>query len=250
MQPDSYETEELLHQYLLFHYGSAEDRMPWDTGPRMADPFPVACVEAGLDKARLQPGMRGLDVGCAVGRSTFELARYLDDVIGIDYSDTFVMAAHLLCRERRLPYTIKETGTITRSAEAMVPDVECSRVHFEQGDAERLRETLGTFDVVLAANLLCRLSDPRLFLTRLKALVNPGGQVIITTPNTWLETFTGRSYWLGATPETGEPLEALEAEMSEAFEKDMVTDVPFCIREHRRKYQWSVAQMSRWIRKG
>ncbi len=78
--------------------------------------------------------------------------------------------------------------------------------------------------------------------------MNPGGQLIITTPNTWLENFTAREFWLGATPETGEPLEALKAELEGGFTLDATWDMPFLIREHRRKFQWSVAQATRWIR--
>lgn len=45
-------------------------------------------------------------------------------------------------------------------------------VSHKQGDACHLEESLGQFDVVLAANLLCRLPEPVLFITRLKSLVN------------------------------------------------------------------------------
>jgi 2-polyprenyl-3-methyl-5-hydroxy-6-metoxy-1,4-benzoquinol methylase len=101
---------------------------------------------------------------------------------------------------------------------------------------------------VLAANLLCRLARPQAFIDRLPQLVRPGGQLIITTPNTWLESFTAREFWIGATPETGEPLEALQERLEPNFQLDRTWDMPFLIREHSRKYQWSVAQASRWIR--
>lgn len=244
-----YETDDLLNQYLLFHYGSAEERMPWSFGPRIEQPFPVSCVERGLDPSRLKANPTGLDVGCAVGRSTFEMARYLDAVTGIDYSDSFVMAARLICREKSLPFTLAETGTIQSHGIARIPDVYCSRVHFEQGDAHALRRGLGPVDVLLAANLLCRLADPRAFLGQLPDLLKSGGQLILTTPNTWLQDFTAKKYWLGATPDTGEPLEAIQRELGANFDLVHCEDLPFVIREHRRKYQWSVAQLTRWIRK-
>ena len=46
-------------------------------------------------------------------------------------------------------------------------------------DACAMPVTLGSFDAVLAANLLCRLPDPLAFLLRLggaDALVKPGGR--------------------------------------------------------------------------
>lgn len=244
-----YESAELLHQYLLFHYGSAQERMPWGFGPRMAEPFPVEIVRRGLDVERLPAGATALDVGCAVGRSTFELGRYVAAVTGIDYSDSFIMAARVLCREGAYTYPILETGRITTEGTARVPEgVECGRVHFEQGDAHALRAELGPVDVLLASNLLCRLHNPRAFLRQMAGQIKPGGQLIITTPHSWLEAFTAPSYWLGATPETGEPYEALAAALRGDFVCEHREDVPFVIREHRRKYQWSVAELTRWIR--
>ena len=245
MNTGSYETAELLHQYLLFHYGEPEQQLPWAAGPRDATGFPQRCVTQGV---RLPASGRALDIGCAVGRATFELGRIFGEVVGIDYSDSFANAAQAIAEQGELGYFIKETGTIVHEAVARRPGGVGGRILFEQGDAQDLRGDLGSFDCVLAANLLCRLARPADFLQRLPELLNPGGQLIITTPNTWLESFTAREYWLGATPETGQPLEALKASLQSAFSLDEVWDMPFLIREHQRKYQWSVAQASRWIR--
>ena len=40
-----------------------------------------------------ESALRGLDVGCAVGRSSFELSRLCAEVIAVDYSQTFIEAA-------------------------------------------------------------------------------------------------------------------------------------------------------------
>ncbi len=249
MHGGSYETENLLNQYLLFHYGEAEEQLPWESGPRSGLGFPERCVGQGLDPGRLSGKGRALEVGCAVGRATFELARSFKEVIGVDFSASFVAAARTLSERGFLDYSIVETGTITRPAVARRPEGALGSVSFEQGDAQELRQDIGSFDCVLAANLLCRLGWPERFLERLPDLVNPGGQLILTTPNTWLESFTAKKFWLGATPESGEPLEAIRGHLEQAFDLDEVWDMPFLIREHRRKYQWSVAQASRWIRK-
>jgi putative 4-mercaptohistidine N1-methyltranferase len=249
MQGAIYETDELLNQYLLFHYGAPEDQLPWEFGPREALDFPVRCVREGVDVEALPARTRALDLGCAVGRASFEFARLFDEVVGIDYSDAFIMAARLLHRERTIQFRIRETGAISRDVVARRPDYGDGRIFFEQGDAHRLRADLGDFDCVLAANLLCRLHHPAELLQRLPGLVRPGGQLVITTPNTWLEEFTARDFWIGAPPETGEPLEALKARLAPHFELAATWDMPFLIREHRRKYQWSVAQASRWVRR-
>jgi putative 4-mercaptohistidine N1-methyltranferase len=249
MDNASYESNLLLCQYLLFHYGSSDQQLPWKAGPREALAFPVRCVQEGVDLNRLPARRRALDVGCAVGRATFELGRIFESVTGIDYSHAFVDAANRIAEAGSLSYQYQETGTILAEAVAEHPDGVGGKVAFSQGDAQDLPADLGRFDCVLAANLLCRLGQPDRFLERLPDLLEPSGQLIITTPNTWLESFTAREFWLGATPETGEPLEALKERLQSDFELDTVWDMPFLIREHQRKYQWSVAQASRWIKR-
>lgn len=249
-----YESEQMLNDYLLFHYGSLEEVLPWESGPKEALHFMPRVVESCLHKARLEglSSTRALDLGCAVGRASFELARYCDEVIGIDYSMNFIEAARQLAEKTEISYFIKRTGHIYQQGIARIPEDLVSyrsRVRFEHGDAQNLDADLGCFDVVLAANLLCRLPEPRRFLNRVPALLKPGGQLIITTPNTWLEQFTAREFWLGATPETGEPLEAIQHELAVSFDRQALLDIPFLIREHERKFQWSVAQASVWRRK-
>ena len=62
-----------------------------------------------------------------------------------------------------------------------------------KGDACALPESLGTFDAVLAANLLCRLSEPQAFIDRLPSLVNDGGSVFFASPFSWMPEYTPRT---------------------------------------------------------
>ena len=65
-------------------------------------------------------------------------------------------------RDGSMEYRILDQGDQYRDAVASFPDSEArSRASFEQGDACSLRPDLGQFDAVLAANLLCRLPEPR-----------------------------------------------------------------------------------------
>ena len=40
--------------------------------------------------------MKALDIGCAVGRTSFELTRSFDYVLGLDYSARFIQVASML----------------------------------------------------------------------------------------------------------------------------------------------------------
>lgn len=240
-----YETEKLLGEYLLFHYGTPEEILPAG-GPRDALEYPARCVSECVGD--VPPNARALDLGCAVGRSSFELARRCSEVIGIDYSQSFISAATKLRDTGDHPYVSSDEGPRTTPLVARVPaEIDRTRVTFEHGDAQALREGLGLFDVVLMANLIDRLREPRRCLSQLAALVKPGGQLVITSPYTWMEEYTPREHWLCG--EGGDTLAGLRAALESEFELTGTTDLPFLIREHARKFQWSIAQASIWRRR-
>ena len=248
-----YETDKLLAEYLLFHYGAPEEALPYEFGPREALGYPRRCVLECLDVESLPDRARALDLGCAVGRSTFELAGFCEEVVGIDFSARFIEAAKALQADGALAYHRVDEGRLGTVCRAVAPTgIDRSRVRFETGDAMDLRGDLGSFDVVLMANLIDRLQAPQRCLARLPNLVKTGGQLILTSPYTWLEEFTPRSHWLGGFESDGKAvmtLDGLRAALEPHFEFIAARDLPFLIREHARKYQWSVAQATIWRRR-
>lgn len=248
-----YETDRLLAEYLLFHYGTSEEVLPYSVGPREALGYPMRCVSECLDTARLSAQVRALDLGCAVGRAAFELGRHCTAVIGVDFSQRFISAAKLLSAEGGLDYLRVDEGVLTTRCRAQVPpEIDRSRVQFEVGDAMDLREDLGVFEIVLMANLIDRLPEPRRCLDRLPGLVRAGGQLIITSPYTWLEDFTPHANWLGGFESGGRSVTTragLEAALGPDFQLLATRDLPFLIREHARKFQWSVAEATIWRRR-
>jgi len=248
-----YETDKAVSEYLLFHYGRSEEVLPYDFGPSSALNYPVCCVSECLEVGDLPATPRALEIGCAVGRSSFELARHCREVIGIDFSQRFIAAASRLKIMGALDYSFVEQGDFVTKATATVPSsIERSRVTFEQGDAMDLRDHLGQFDVVLMANLVDRLQNPSKCLERISGRLNPGGQLIITTPCTWLEEYTPKENWLGGFEMDGKAvstLDGLHARLDNDFVFVETKDLPFLIREHARKFQWSVAQASLWRRR-
>ncbi len=242
-----YESEILRDWYLLFHYGSPEEILAgaaFDAGglPPRGLEFPLATVEAaGLSG----PVARALDLGCAVGRSSFELSKLADETVGIDFSASFIAAAEALRRGEEVPY--RRYGEMHRPeplAARRPGDARPNLVRFETGDAMRLRGDLGSFDLVHAANLLCRLPEPRRLLERLPHLVKPGGRLVLATPATWMEVYTPRAH-----QPDGATLEFLKARLGGAFELLSVSEIPFLIREHQRKFQLSSSQTSVWERR-
>ena len=244
-----YESDRGVAEYLLLHYGAEPDLSPHAPVPPGSLDFPARCVSELLDPARVPAAARALDVGCAVGRASFELARHCREVTGLDFSHAFVATATRLAQDGAVRASVADEGDLTRDLEFHVPPaLPRARVTFRQGDAMHLPAECDGADVVLAANLICRLREPQRFLDRLPALVTPGGQLLLTTPCTWLEEYTPRDLWIGARDGTT-TRDALMERLSPDFELRLETNLPFLIREHARKFQWSVALGTAWVRR-
>jgi putative 4-mercaptohistidine N1-methyltranferase len=243
-----YESDAAVEQYLLFHYGTPEQICPLLPDARTACGFPARCVSESLRRIVLQKRTRALDLGCAVGRSSFELGRHFDEVVGIDFSARFIAAAERMRDERVVTVRVPGESAATDEMRLELPDdLRIENVRFEQGDACNLRADIGTFDLVLMANLIDRLPDPARCLARLSDLISPGGWLVVTSPYTWLEEYTPREKWLDGGGRGA--LSALKERLDPAFDLRHVFDLPFLIREHRRKYQWSVAEANVWQRR-
>jgi SAM-dependent methyltransferase len=246
----NYESRVLLDWYLLFHYGTPEEIVGGsafspDQFPPGSLEFPVATAEALLSGDTRDEFKSALDVGCAVGRSTYELSRVAEQVIGIDYSDSFAEAAREIGSETSVPCGRYGEAHQRETLTVSLPEgVRPERVRFEQGDAMNLHGDLGSFDLVHAANLLCRLPEPVRFLERLPGLVNPEGRLLITTPATWLPEYTAPERMPG-----GNTIDYLKDHLLDTFDLKESRELPFVIREHKRKFQLSTAQASLWIRK-
>lgn len=239
-----YESDRLLAEYLLFHYGTTDEILPpdraWPAGMHGALDFPVRTV------ARFSAGSatRGLDLGCAVGRSTFEMARTCDDVTGIDFSHSFIRAAETLRCGAAVSYQRLEEAKLSTSLAARAPSgIEGARLRFLQGDAMNLPADIGAFDRVHAANLLCRLPEPLRLLERLPALVKPGGELVLATPCTWLEEFTPSENWPPSST-----FDWLVERLAPDFSLTEKCEEPFLIRETARKFQWTSSLVTVWRR--
>lgn len=242
----TYEKQEIVDRYMLMHWGSGREIYDAALQQAVALPqvahLPVRAAELAAQFAT--QSKRALDLGCAVGRSSFELARHFAEVLGVDYSREFVAAASALQSKGALPYLRKDTGAeSTRLIAGVDPSIDRARVRFEHGDACALPPHIHGFDAVLLANVLCRLPDPAACLKRMQgrdALVQKGGVLVMTTPFTWLEEYTPKDRWLKGVDDIQRLLPGFELLHQE--------EVPFLIREHRRKFEYIIALATVWRR--
>ena len=236
-----YETDSAVSQYCEAHYGKTYFNVP---------NYSASAPRPASNTRRDHPRGKALDLGCAVGRASFELARHFDQVTGIDFSARFIRVA-LQLKEKGVAYfELVEEGEVVSCHEARLAELGldrvADRVEFYQGDATNLKPQFTAYDLVLAANLIDRLYDPKRFLETIHDRLKPGGILVITSPYTWLEEFTKKEHWLGGFRKGGEPymtLDALRELLGPHFVMlDAPRNVEFVIRETRRKFQHTVAE--------
>jgi len=243
VRDNPYEKLRYLSEYLLFHYGLPGDLCPWPWVPRQLLRFHTRLrTECLLRPSRSSEATRGLDLGCGVGRFTFELGRVVSRVLGIDSSRSFVQAARRIAKDHELTVQATECGKHFRNLKVRLPaPLRHSKVQFEFDDAiDVAASAKETFHILAAVNLICRLRHPRRFLRQVHRLVVPGGQFLLASPFSWMPEYSTAAEWL--TPQ--EVIELLRPHFRLARSKSL----PFVIREHRRKFQLVVSEVLVFVR--
>ncbi len=242
---DMYETDALVSQYCEFHYGDTVFDVP---------NFPKAIAELGLQSMTSQVCGRALDIGCSVGRVAFELAAEFASVDALDFSARFVQVGARLQASGRIRYERTEEGDLVTFHERTLKALELfgdfSNIRFMQQDAINMKPEFTGYDLVIAANLIDRLSDPVRFLQDIPGRMNVGGILLIASPYTWIEAFTPKANWLGGFKRDGEPVttrDGLHAELDSAFTmQGEPIQVPFVIRETAHKHQYTLSEVTIW----
>jgi 5-histidylcysteine sulfoxide synthase/putative 4-mercaptohistidine N1-methyltranferase len=242
-----YETDKLLSEYAEFHYGDNYYGVP---------NFSQALAQLAIQAMGDKPARKALDLGCAAGRASFELARHFEHVTGVDFSARFIGLGVQLAQQGILRYTLADEGDLVEYKERKLSDLGLdavrNKVEFFQGDACNLKPILTGYDLILAANLIDRLYSPRKFLESVHERLNLGGVLMLTSPYTWLEEHTPRSEWIGGYKKDGErvtTLDGLKEILSLHFRLvEGPLAVPFVIRETRRKFQHTLSEVTLWER--
>ncbi|MGB3750654.1 MAG: 5-histidylcysteine sulfoxide synthase [Arcobacteraceae bacterium] len=240
---DIYESDALVSQYCEFQYG--------DTHFGVKN---FACECAKIAANYTQNTTKALDLGCATGRATFELAKTFDEVVGIDFSVRFVQVGTKLKEEGIVTFQSPDEAELFTNKKVTIADLGYEnlkeKVSFWQGDACNLKPNFTSYDMILATNLIDRLYQPRLFLDTVDERLNKDGILILTSPYTWQESSTKKEFWLGGyKDENGKDIKTIDTLkniLKDKFELLHTQDLDFVIKETKRKYQHTVSEVSVW----
>ncbi len=241
-----YETDELISQYCEFHYGKE------NFGVKN---FCVNSVETLSEYLKDINTNKALDLGCSVGRSTFELAKTFDEVMGIDFSANFINVGVKLKKYDSLIFKEKVEGEIFRDNKISLKDFGCDeikdKVTFMQGDACNLKDIYTGYDLIFCSNLIDRLYSPQKFLEDIPTRLNDNGLLVLLSPYTWLEEYTPKQNWLGGYIKDNKEVRTFDTLKKKlvGFELLGEHDVPFVIKETARKHQHTISHMTIWKKK-
>lgn len=138
-----------------------------------------------------------IDLGCAVGRTSFELAALDEIVLGVDLNFSMLRLAGSVLKEGRVRYQKRRLGLVYETRSFPAPFGNSHRVDFWACDATCLPFASGTFNFGACINLLDCVHSPYDHLKELARLLKPHGQAILSTPYDWNVNATPTAAWIG-----------------------------------------------------
>lgn len=232
----------LLSTYMDFHYGSPDD-VPEPLAPYTD---PKACWQRLVETAFPEGEGKyhlSLDLGCSVGRYTFELARFSGLAVGMDTHFQKVAAAAGFQRTGRVGYKRKRRGRCYENVESSFLPVR--NTLFLAADALDPPFRAETFDCVAALNLLDNVRFPIVLIGQMDALLKNGGTMVMGSPYEWRADICEPSQWLESedmdSPAAVRKLleGAILPEMGLTYEVvEERQNVPWMLRRHQR--HWSL----------
>ena len=188
-----------LSHYAVDHWGEF-DPDPW--------PGSGAVVRLLSEVLSLTPPPEGglvVDLGCSIGRSSFELAARTGGlVLGVDLNLSMLRLAARVLRTGRVVYPRRRVGIVYDRRDHAVPTPAAEQVDFWACDAAALPFRHGSIGMAVSLNVLDCLADPYRHLQSLGAMLRPGGLGYLATPYDWSPQATQLGGWIGGHSQRGD----------------------------------------------
>jgi len=205
-------TRQMLSTYGWDAYADLDPREQ----PQEGGPTPGAarrCLQKLLALNGPSEAVRVLDIGCAAGRTSFELASANPNalVLGLDINLALLSLARAAAAGQ-VSYPRRRIGLVYDRRCFSTGFDAAPRVDFWACDAAALPFTAHTAELTVALNLIDCVPSPRQVFDQLARVTRPGGSILLATPYDWSQRVTGMENWLG-----GHSQRAAHAGSAEAF---------------------------------
>lgn len=188
-------TRHQLSSYVRDHYGE-HDPEELATEPRPG--ATARLLSVGLERALPLPDGPVLDLGCAVGGTSFALAQSTGRmVLGIDLNLAMLRVATSALYRGVVQYPRKRTGVVYDRRRFPVQLPAAEQVDFWACDVNALPFADQSFALAAALNLLDCVRAPRDLLCEIARVLDCGGKALLTSPYDWSPLATPIEAWLG-----------------------------------------------------
>jgi SAM-dependent methyltransferase/uncharacterized protein YbaR (Trm112 family) len=211
-----YNSRSMLSAYLWSHYGDL-----------FQDPDATEAYRVWSSFFRKTEGP-ALDIGCSVGRLSFELSKTHSRVIGIDTSISFIEKARELMSEKKLTFDLIIEGLITEKRSCdFHPAWNYDRIDFIVADALALPFRKQAFATVTSINILEKVSRPLTHLMDVNRVMRKSKSMFVfSDPFSWDETFSDPRHWLGGVVNGNARYRGMDRVIRYFWGKDNIFDPP------------------------
>ena len=190
-----------------------------------------------LEPKRPAHGM-WIDLGCAVGRATMELALRTDELaVGTDLSFSMLRVAERARRESHVVVPLRRLGLVFDRRDIEVPQMPAERMGFWCCDVGNLPFADATFDGALSLNVLDCVPSPLQHLLEMGRVLAGGAPALASAPYDWSANATPVAQWLGGHSQRGEAHGSSVAELRRVL---AVVDTGLAIEAERDRVPWRV----------
>jgi SAM-dependent methyltransferase/uncharacterized protein YbaR (Trm112 family) len=196
-------------------------------------------LEAGLELLDV-PTLPGVwvDLGCAAGRATHELAlRTSDFVVGVDLSFALLRLAEVARHDGRASFPLRRVGLVFDRRDIAIPSVPRERMSYWCCDVDNLPFADATFSGALSLNVLDCVVSPLQHVIEMGRVLSAGASALMSTPYDWSATATPVAQWLGGHSQRSEAHGSSAAELRRAL---ATIDSGLSIAAERERVPWRV----------
>jgi 5-histidylcysteine sulfoxide synthase/putative 4-mercaptohistidine N1-methyltranferase len=259
-----FESNEDVCQQLDSHYGNNKRGQEMLFSPNSSLNYALRISEQVKKYASFQAkGNQGriLDLGCSVGRVSFELSTLFEHVDGVDFSARYIQHCVQLQQNKAVRYSSVAEGEVTHfhevTLDSLNKDEKCQtnkhyhtdKIYFSQGDGCNLKAQFCDYDVILIQHNLENSYRPRALLSALMKRIAPNGLLMVLSDYGFDEKITEKKHWLGGQKINGENqsgFEALSLHLSDSFTLLNQEELPRIIKQDQRHFSLALSHLTIW----
>jgi len=242
-------TRHHISSYGWDHYGDLAPEGEFENENHTAKPgSALNCLEAGLALLPNKPQVPILDIGCALGRTSFELAKKQDALtLGIDINFSKLRIAQQVLQKGIVSFPLKQLGVAYEQHEYAANFSHKKHVDFWLCNALALPFDNSTFNFASLLNVLDVVPAPKILLASISNILASGSYAIFSTPYDWSPPVNMES-WIGGKKVhqtlKGDSLQILksllasESQTGEFNKLKMIAEIehhPWFVRVHKRR---------------